>query len=241
MIISGDNACLACLIHNPSKVKEVLINKDKKADYKKIIEKNNTIKNIRFIDKKELQKIDKDNLRQSNDIIIRRDDYSPSSLQDLYSLNKENSIIVALDQLTDQNNLGNIIRTCLLAGVNGIIIPDHSSAPITSSTANTSAGAIEILKFHISKNLNRSLEELKKNGYWTYALDMKGKLITKDFRFDKKTIIILGNEGKGIRKNILNNSDFIISLPQEQVSGIDSYNAANSLAMTLFHYKVNLM
>ena len=241
MIISGDNACLACLIHNPSKVKEVLINKDKKANYMKIIEKNNTIKNIRFIDKKELQKIDKDNLRQSNDIIIRRDNYKPSSLKDIYSLNKENSIIVALDQLTDQNNLGNIIRTCLLAGVNGIIIPDHSSAPITSSTANTSAGAIEILKFHISKNLNRSLEELKKNGYWTYALDMKGKLITKDFRFDKKTIIILGNEGKGIRKNILNNSDFIISLPQEEVSGIDSYNAANSLAMTLFHYKVNLL
>ena len=241
MIISGDNACLACLIHNPSKVKEVLINRDKKANYMKIIEKINIIKNIRFIDKKELQKIDKDNLRQSNDIIIRRDDYSPSSLQDLCRLNKENSIIVALDQLTDQNNLGNIIRTCVLAGVKGIIIPDHSSAPITSSTANTSAGAIEILKFHISKNLNRSLEELKKNGYWTYALDMKGKLITKDFRFDKKTILILGNEGKGIRKNILNNSDFIISLPQEEVSGIDSYNAANSLAMALFHYKVNLL
>ena len=241
MIISGDNACLACLIHNPSKVKEVLINRDKKTNYMKIIEKINIIKNIRFIDKKELQKIDKENLRQSNDIIIRRDDYSPSSLKDLCRLNKENSIIVALDQLTDQNNLGNIIRTCVLAGVKGIIIPDHSSAPITSSTANTSAGAIEILKFHISKNLNRSLEELKKNGYWTYALDMKGKLITKDFRFDKKTILILGNEGKGIRKNILNNSDFIISLPQEEVSGIDSYNAANSLAMTLFHYKVNLL
>ena len=241
MIISGDNACLACLIHNPSKIKEVLINRDKKANYMKIIEKNNTIKNIRFVDKKELQKIDKDNLRKSNDIIIRRDDYSPSSLQDLCNLNKANSIIVALDQLTDQNNLGNIIRTCLLAGVSGIIIPDYSSAPITSSTVNTSAGAIEILKFHISKNLNRSLEELKKNGYWTYALDMKGKLITRDFKFDKKTILILGNEGKGIRKNLINNSDFIISLPQEEVSGIDSYNAANSLAMTLFHYKVNLL
>ena len=86
---------------------------------------------------------------QSNDIIIRREDYIPSSLKDLCNLNKENSIIVVLDQLTDQNNLGNIIRTCLLAGVNGIIIPDHSSAPITSSTASTSAGAIEILKFHI--------------------------------------------------------------------------------------------
>ena len=240
MIISGDNACLTCLLHNPSKAKEVLINKEKKAYYSKIIEKNNFIKNIKYIDKQELQKIDKDNHRQSNDIIIRRDDYSSSSLKDICGLNREKSIIVALDQLTDQNNLGNIIRTCLLVGVNGIIIPDHSSAPITASTANTSAGAIEILKFHVSKNLNRSLEDLKKNGYWTYALDMKGKLISKDFRFDKKTVIILGNEGKGIRKNILNNSDFIISLPQDEIRGIDSYNAANSLAMTLFHYKVNI-
>ena len=240
MIISGDNACLTCLLHNPSKAREVLINKEKKAYYSKIIEKNNFIKNIKYIDKQELQKIDKDNHRQSNDIIIRRDDYSSSSLKDICGLNREKSIIVALDQLTDQNNLGNIIRTCLLIGVNGIIIPDHSSAPITASTANTSAGAIEILKFHVSKNLNRSLEDLKKNGYWTYALDMQGKLISKDFRFDKKTVIILGNEGKGIRKNILNNSDFIISLPQDEIRGIDSYNAANSLAMTLFHYKVNI-
>ncbi len=240
MIISGDNACLACLFYNPLKVKEVLINKEKKAHYLNIIQKFNLIKNTRFIDKQELQKLDKDNFRQSNDIIIRRKDYSPSSLKDLCSLNKENSIIVALDQLTDHNNLGNIIRTCLLIGVNGIIIPEHSSASITGSTANTSAGAIELLKFHISKNLNRSLEDLKKIGYWTYALDMKGKLINKHFKFDKKTVIILGNEANGIRKNILNKSDFVISLPQNEIKGIDSYNAANSLAMTLLHYKINI-
>ena len=240
MFISGDNACLACLSHNPSKVKEVLINKEKKAYYFKIIQKYNLIKNTRYIDKQELQKIDKDNFRQSNDIIIRREDYSSSSLEEICSSNNENSIIVALDQLTDHNNLGNIIRTCLLIGVNGIIIPEHSSAPITGSTANTSAGAIELLKFHISKNLNRSLEDLKKIGFWTYALDMKGKLINKHFKFDKKTVIILGNEANGIRKNILNNSDFIISLPQDEIKGIDSYNAANSLAMTLLHHKINI-
>ena len=240
MIISGDNACLACLLHNPSKVKEVLINKEKKADYLKIIQKYNLIKNTRFIDKQALKKIDKDNQRQSNDIIIRREEYSSSSLRDIYSSNKENSIIVALDQLNDHNNLGNIIRTCLLIGVDGIIIPEHSSAPITGSTANISAGAIELIKFHISKNLNRTLEDLKKIGYWTYALDVKGKLIKKHFKFDKKTIIILGNEAKGIRKNILNNSDFVISLPQDEIKGIDSYNAANSLAMTLIHYKINI-
>ena len=60
MIISGDNACLACLLYNPSKVKEVLINKEKKADYFRIIQKHNLIKNTRFIDKQDLKKIDKD-------------------------------------------------------------------------------------------------------------------------------------------------------------------------------------
>ena len=240
MIISGDNACLACLLHNPSKVKEVLINKEKKAKYIKIIQKYNLNKNTRYIEKQELLKIDKENFRQSNDIIIRREDYSSSSLEEICSSNNENSMIVALDQLTDHNNLGNIIRTCLLIGVDGIIIPEHSSAPITGSTANTSAGAIELLKFHISKNLNRSLENLKKIGYWTYSLDINGKIINKDFKFDKRTIIILGNEANGIRKNILNNSDFIISLPQDQIKGIDSYNAANSLAMTLLHYKISI-
>ena len=240
MIISGDNACLACLLHNPSKVKEVLINKEKKAKYIKIIQKYNLNKNTRYIEKQELLKIDKENFRQSNDIIIRREDYSSSSLEEICSSNNENSMIVALDQLTDHNNLGNIIRTCLLIGVDGIIIPEHSSAPITGSTANTSAGAIELLKFHISKNLNRSLENLKKIGYWTYSLDINGKIIYKDFKFDKRTIIILGNEANGIRKNILNNSDFIISLPQDQIKGIDSYNAANSLAMTLLHYKISI-
>ena len=110
MIISGDNACLACIHHNPSKVREVLINKEKKANYLKVIEKNNLFKITKFIEKQEIQKIDKDNLRQSIDIIIRREEYSPSSLEDICSSNKDNSIIVALDQLTDHNNLGNIIR-----------------------------------------------------------------------------------------------------------------------------------
>ena len=67
------------------------------------------------------------------------------------------------------------MRTSLLLGVDGIILPEHSSAPITSATSSTSSGAIEIIKFHISKNLSRTIEVLKEKGYWIYSLDMKGK------------------------------------------------------------------
>ena len=69
---------------------------------------------------------------------------------------------------------------------------------------------------------------------------MNGKdIINKDFKFDKKSVIILGSEGKGIRKNILEHSDFIISLKQKNIPQIDSLNAANSAAIALYHIYID--
>jgi len=68
---------------------------------------------------------------------------------------------------------------------------------------------------------------------------MGGEVINKNFKFDDKSVIIVGSEGKGIRKNILSKSDFKISIPQVSVSGIDSYNAANSLAIAAYHFKIS--
>ena len=68
---------------------------------------------------------------------------------------------------------------------------------------------------------------------------MNGEEMNREFNFDKKSVIIVGNEGKGVRRNILTKSDFKISIPQENVDGIDSYNAANSLAIAAYHFKIN--
>ena len=68
---------------------------------------------------------------------------------------------------------------------------------------------------------------------------MSGEEMNREFNFDKKSVIILGNEGKGIRRNILAKSDFKISIPQENVDCIDSYNAANSLAIAAYHFKIS--
>ena len=68
---------------------------------------------------------------------------------------------------------------------------------------------------------------------------MNGVEMNREFNFDKKSVIIVGNEGKGIRRNILTKSDFKISIPQENVDGIDSYNAANSLAIAAYHFKIS--
>ena len=239
MYISGDNSCLSCIYHNPKKIRDIFINIEKKESYIKIIKEKKLEKLTKFLTKKELLLVNKEDKRSSNDIIIRRDKYESSLLNSIISPKHTNSLIIVADQLSDQNNLGNIMRTALLLGVHGIILPEHSSAQINSTTSITSSGAIEKIKFHISKNLARTLEELKKTGYWIYSLDMKGEKIDKNFNFDKRAVLIIGNEGKGIRKNILEKSDFKISLHQEIIKGIDSYNAANSLAMAAHYYKLN--
>ena len=126
-----------------------------------------------------------------------------------------------------------------MIGADGLLLSEHSSADINDVTSLTSSGAVEVLKYHVSKNINRTIEVLKKSGYWTYSLDMSGQEIKKKFNFDKKSVIIVGSEGKGIRRNILTKSDFKISIPQENVGGIDSYNAANSLAIAAYHFKIS--
>tara|TARA_B100001057_G_C22533748_1_gene826788 strand:+ start:78 stop:803 length:726 start_codon:yes stop_codon:yes gene_type:complete len=239
MYISGDNPCFSCIYHNPKKIRDIFINIEKKELYIQIIKDNKLEKLTKFLTKKELSLINKEDKRNSNNIIIRRDEYESSEISNIVTSKSSNSLIIIADQLTDQNNLGNIMRTSLLLGVDGIILPEHSSAPITSVTSSTSSGAIEIAKFHISKNLSRTIEVLKKKGYWIYSLDMRGEKIDRNFCFDKRSVLIIGSEGKGIRKNILDKSDFKISLHQETFKGIDSYNAANSLAMAAHHYKLN--
>lgn len=230
---------MSCIIHNTNKIKAIFIIKDKKEDYLKSISEISLKNKVNFINKSDFLRIHKD-IGSNDSIIIERENFSSSSIDELAPTNKDKSTLIILDQLTDQNNIGNIFRTAALTNVSGIIIPEHSSAGITTSTASISAGAIEIVKFHIAKNISRTIEILKKKNYWIYSLDMKGKdILDSKFKFDKRSVIILGNEGKGIRKNILENSDFIISLKQKKIMQLDSFNAANSMAIALYNNYLN--
>ena len=238
MLISGANSCTSCIIHNPDKIIEIFINIERQSAFAKLIEQNKLNNKTKLLKKNDFKRLGIKNDRFINDIVIRREKYKPSNLEEIIINNKKSLIIIA-DQITDQNNLGNIIRTALLMGADGLLLSEHSSADINDVTSLTSSGAVEVLKYHVSKNINRTIEVLKKSGYWTYSLDMSGKEMNREFNFDKKSVIIVGSEGKGIRRNILTNSDFKISIPQENVDGIDSYNAANSLAIAAYHFKIS--
>ena len=238
MLISGTNSCTSCIIHNPDKIIEIFINIEKQSAFAKLIEQNKLNNKTKLLKKNDFNRLGIKNDRFISDIVIRREKYKSFNLEEII-MNTKKSLIIIADQITDQNNLGNIIRTALLMGADGLLLSEYSSADINEVTSLTSSGAVEVLKYHVSKNINRTIEVLKKSGYWTYSLDMSGKEMNREFNFDKKSVIIVGSEGKGIRRNILTKSDFKISIPQENVGGIDSYNAANSLAIAAYHFKIS--
>ena len=160
--------------------------------------------------------------------------HSFASMKDIYErveVDRENALIVILDELEDPHNLGAIMRSAECAGACGIIISKHNSCGLTETVAKTSAGAIEYMPCVQVTNIANTIDELKKNGFWIAACDMNGSLYTEaDMR--GKLALVIGNEGKGIRQLVKSKCDFVISIPM--LGKINSLNASNAAAIIMY-------
>ena len=136
-----------------------------------------------------------------------------------------------LDHLEDPHNLGAIIRTCEAAGVSGIIIPKDRSVSVNSTVMKVSAGALELVKISQVTNLAQTLNYLKKQGYWIVGTDMQGTKYN-EIDYSGKTVIVIGNEGKGMSDIITKNCDFIASIPMR--GNINSLNASVAAGIIIF-------
>jgi len=146
----------------------------------------------------------------------------------------EDPFIVLLDEITDPQNLGSIIRSCNGAGVHGVIIPKRRSASLTPIIGKTSAGAVEYVPVAKVNNINQSIKYLKEKGLWIAGAHMEGDTYyEKDLK--GPIALVIGSEGKGLSRLVKENCDFIVSIP---MSGeITSLNAAVSGAIILFEIK----
>ena len=123
------------------------------------------------------------------------------SLDKLINISKTNStnpIILALDGITDPHNFGAIIRSAEAFDCKGIIIPQRRSAGLTGTVAKVAAGALEHIPISRVVNLNRALEELKKNGFLIVGLSGEGRVPILKFNEKTPLVVIVGAEDKGI-------------------------------------------
>ena len=149
---------------------------------------------------------------------------------------KKNSFFVVLDHITDPQNVGNIIRTAELFGAVGILLPKDRSSPINETVVKASAGAIFHLKVSKVPSLQRALKRFKKLGGWVVAVETGGKDI-RDIDFPFPLAVVVGAEGEGISKSVLENSDIVATIPT--VGKVPSLNVGSATAIALWEINRN--
>lgn len=129
---------------------------------------------------------------------------------------------LALDGVEDPHNLGALLRTADGAGVDGVILPERRSAPVTATVAKTSAGASEHVRIARVTNLVRSLEQMKKQHVWVLGLDERGSPDYIDFDFKTDCVLVLGREGAGLHDLVRKTCDHLLRIPMAgQVSSLN--------------------
>ena len=155
------------------------------------------------------------------------------SVEDILKIAEERGekpLIVISDGITDPYNLGALIRCAEGVGAHGIIIPKRRATGLTPLVSKASAGAIEHMAIAKVVNIASTIELLKKNNIWIYAAEAGGTSYY-DTDFSGGCAIVFGSEGNGVSKIVMDNSDFITSIPM--YGHVNSFNVSTAAAVIL--------
>lgn len=205
----------------------------------------NTIKDVQSLAKKSgvvIKRVPKQKLDQlvngkHQGIIAAVASYDYVTIDDLFLRAEEKEelpFFLLLDELEDPHNLGSILRTADATGVHGVIIPKNRAVGLTSVVAKTSAGAIEYVPVARVTNMAQTIEELKSRHVWVVGTEMEASEDYRELEGDLAIALVIGNEGKGISRLVLEKCDWTVKLPMKgQVSSLNA-----SVASSILMYEV---
>jgi 23S rRNA (guanosine2251-2'-O)-methyltransferase len=147
------------------------------------------------------------------------------------SENQQHRFFLALDGIEDPHNLGALLRTADGAGVDGVILPERRSAPISAIVAKTSAGASEHVRIARVTNLVRVLEQMKQANVWILGLDERGKPDYTDFDFRTDCVLVLGREGAGLHDLVKKTCDHLLRIPMAGMVSSLNVSVAGAVVM----------
>ncbi len=140
--------------------------------------------------------------------------------------------IVFLDQVTDPQNIGSILRASAVFGAKAVVLPEMNSPEVTAVIAKVASGALESVPLIKVKNLVQSIKILKKAGYWCLGLDERGDKTIGEMDLSGKFVLIIGSEGQGMRRLTKENCDFLVLLPSN--GDFTTLNAAQAATVSLY-------
>ena len=192
---------------------------------------------IQQVDKHELNLLT-DN-RNHQGVVLDADPLEPEELDVLPPVSSptQRPVWIALDQVSDPQNLGAILRSALFLGAAGVVVAQRNSAPLSPVVSKASAGAMEVLPVHaVSGNMPQFLAACSANGWTVLGADMGdgaaaagGAVPCSDVAVTGPTILVLGSEGEGLRTNVVRACDRLICVPRGAAPEGDAV-AAEALA-----------
>ena len=145
---------------------------------------------------------------------------------------KEPAFILVLDEIEDPQNMGALIRTAECAGVHGVVIPRHHSATVNETVIKASSGATLHMPIAKVANIATTLDELKEAGLWIIGTASDGDRLLYDADYKDPIVVVVGNEGRGIRRLVREKCDFLVKIPL--YGKLDSLNASVAGALVMF-------
>ncbi|KAI8911447.1 Alpha/beta knot methyltransferase [Gorgonomyces haynaldii] len=144
---------------------------------------------------------------------------------------------VALDRIQDPQNMGAIMRTCAFYGLDGVLTSDLQQCPLTPTVSKASSGAMEHMNILSTSNLARFLRDSKANGWHIIGTHLSKQSETLgNHILDRPTILVVGNEGSGLRQSISKECDQHLVIPSNSdVPELDSLNVSVATAILIHH------
>ncbi len=141
-------------------------------------------------------------------------------------------LYVVLDGVEDPRNLGAVIRSAAGAGADALFLPARRAAGLSAGTLRTASGATEHLPVARIGNVVTFLKQLKKKGIWIVGMDASGSMAWTDFDLRQPLALVLGGEGRGLRRLARETCDVLLSIPLSK--GIESLNLSVAAGVVLF-------
>ncbi len=142
------------------------------------------------------------------------------------------ALILVLDEVTDPHNLGACLRTADAAGVDAVIVPKDNSATLNMTVRKVASGAAEKVNLVAVTNLARTLAALQERGIWISGTAGEADHSVYQADFTGPVAIVMGSEGKGLRRLTREHCDYLISIPMAGV--VSSLNVSVAAGVCLF-------
>ncbi|HEX9842610.1 MAG TPA: 23S rRNA (guanosine(2251)-2'-O)-methyltransferase RlmB [bacterium] len=154
-------------------------------------------------------------------------------------------LLVALDQVEDPRNLGAVVRSAAAFGAAGLVVPRDHSAPLSAVASSASAGALERFPVHEVANLARFCEQARQQGFWVVGSSAEGDTPLHRYVHDRPLVLVLGNEGRGLRPLVARACDQHLTIPLPGGAAVGgaavgggvagSLNVSAAAAVLLYH------